>query len=72
MEQKKVLGIISPAKCNLNCSYCYLHKNQSYIEEDKKIIAAMQDGSFLTNIKRSLYALNESYNNFYRLEFWGA
>lgn len=72
MEQKKVLGIISAAKCNLNCSYCYLHKNQSYIEEDKKIIAAMQDGSFLTNIKRSLYALNESYNNFYRLEFWGA
>lgn len=41
IKERKTLGLISASKCNLNCSYCYLHKNQSYINEDEKIIKAM-------------------------------
>ena len=72
VEEEKVLGIISAAKCNLNCSYCYLHKNNSYLNEDKLISEAMRDGTYINNIKRTLIALKENINNFITLEFWGA
>ena len=31
----QTISLISSTTCNLNCSFCYLHKNQSYKEFDK-------------------------------------
>ena len=50
MIEGRRLEVIGSAGCNLKCSYCYLHKNPSYFEEDKLVVKAMKDGTFLKNI----------------------
>ena len=67
----KTLGIISASKCNLKCEYCYLHKNKSYINEDKKTLQAILDGSFIKNVKRTLKKLSIDREDFGKLELWG-
>ena len=68
----RVLSILGATKCNLNCSYCFLHKNPAYLEEDAKVLAALQDGSYLKNIKKTLYELGIKYTEFDKFEVWGA
>lgn len=44
------IELITSTGCNLNCKYCFLHKNTSYHEEDVKTLQAIQDGTFIKNI----------------------
>lgn len=43
---------MTASSCNLNCSFCYLHKNESFKEFDKEILQAWDDGSYITNVKK--------------------
>lgn len=43
------ISLISASVCNLNCSFCYLHKNQSYKEFSKLVRQAWADGSYIDN-----------------------
>ena len=43
---------MTASSCNLNCSFCYLHKNESFKEFDKEIFQAWDDGSYITNVKK--------------------
>lgn len=70
--EKRNLGIITADKCNLDCSYCFLHKNPAYIEQDKKTLEAMNDGSFLNNILKTLRTLGVKIKDFSSMDFWGA
>lgn len=72
MGKDRVLSIIGATRCNLNCSYCFLHKNPAYIEEDAKVIAALKDGSYIRNIKTTLNKLKIPYDDFSKFEIWGA
>jgi len=70
MKNRK-LEIIGSAGCNLKCTYCYLHKNPFYFEEDKLIVKAMKDGTFLKNIKTVLKYLNIHPDEFDTFTIWG-
>lgn len=48
------ISLISSTTCNLNCSFCYLHKNQSYKEFDKLVRQAWADGSYLDNALKTV------------------
>lgn len=48
------LSVISSSVCNLNCSFCYLHKNQSYKEFDSLVRQAWQDGSYVDNLLKTV------------------
>lgn len=59
------------SKCNLNCTYCFLKKDKSYIEADKKCRQALIDGSYVDNILKGLERINYDKTTFDRLELWG-
>lgn len=71
MNQNRILNLITASKCNLNCSYCFLHKNQSYINEDEKILEAIKNNTFLANVMKTLQELNINKHEFLSCEFWG-
>ena len=48
------ISLISSTTCNLNCSFCYLHKNQSYKEFDKLVRYERADGSYLDNALKTV------------------
>ena len=50
----QTISLISSTTCNLNCSFCYLHKNQSYKEFDKLVRQAWADGSYLNNAVKTV------------------
>lgn len=68
----RTLSVLGATKCNLNCSYCFLHKNPAYIEEDAKLVQAYKDGSYIKNIKKTLTELKIKYQDFKKFEIWGA
>ena len=71
MIEGRRLEVIGSAGCNLKCSYCYLHKNPSYFEEDKLVVKAMKDGTFLKNIKTVLKYLKVYPEEFETFTIWG-
>lgn len=69
---RRVLSILGATKCNLNCSYCFLHKNPAYVEEDIKLVNVLKDGSYIKNIKKTITKLDIDYKDFDKFEIWGA
>lgn len=67
----KSLTLITSSVCNLDCSYCFLHKNQAYKEYDKAIHAAFQNGTYLQNVVNTFKTMNWDCNNIDQLSFWG-
>lgn len=65
------VSIITTALCNLNCSFCYLHKNKAYKEYDKIIQEALLDGSYIENMKQTIKKINEDPKQVVQLELWG-
>lgn len=68
----KTLELVISSGCNLNCSYCYLHKNLAYLNVDKKILESIKDGSFVQNMLRSLHGMQIECKDFTELQLWGA
>lgn len=65
------LSFMTAASCNLNCSFCYLHKNQSFKDYDKEITKAWEDGSYIKNSKLTLDILQANPLNITSIDFWG-
>lgn len=73
MQNNKVVNIsvITSAICNLNCSFCYLHKNQAYKEYHKFLQQAWEDGSYVNNIKMVLEKMGNNLSDVEQISFWG-
>ena len=67
------VSLISSCGCNLNCSYCVINKSvnsfQHQIQENT--IKALQDGSFLENVKRVFTTMNYTPGYINTLCLWG-
>ena len=64
------ISLISSTTCNLNCSFCYLHKNQSYKEFDKLVRQAWADGSYLDNAIKTVERFNSG-DKIFQCQLWG-
>lgn len=71
MEPIKTLSVITSSICNLNCGFCYLHKNKAYSEFNKKIAEAWDDQTYLENVEKAVLALGSSLNEVTEVHFWG-
>ena len=59
MQQEKELisiSLISSTTCNLNCSFCYLHKNESYKLYDKIVREYWNNGKYIINAYNTVKA----------------
>lgn len=65
------ISILASGRCNLNCKYCFLHKNKSLYELDKLVQKSWEDGTYITNIVSSLKKLNANFENIKGLTIWG-
>lgn len=65
------LNIITSSFCDLKCSYCFLHKNQSFRKYDKYILQSWKDGSYIENIKKLFIKLECDPKKVEDISFWG-
>ena len=67
------ITVISSCGCNLKCEYCLLNKsvNEKSPEMQINTMKALEDGSFLENIKNSMIKLEIPFSQITRLELWG-
>lgn len=71
-HQMSTISLISSSKCNLQCSFCYLHKIKACSKFDDIIVKAFQDGSYIENVHKSLEALDVDPKYIKHLSIWGA
>lgn len=67
----KHLNVVTSSFCDLKCSYCYLHKNKSFREYDKKVIESWKDGTYIENLKKVFKKLNSDPHEVHDLALWG-
>lgn len=65
------ISVISSASCNLNCSFCYLHKNKSYKQFDALVKEAWSNGSYITNLVKTIKGLNGNVEDIKCIQLWG-
>jgi len=65
MDNEKInsISVITSTICNLNCKFCYLHKNNSYKEYHKMLTQAWENGDYVNNVKLALTNLNHDLND---------
>ncbi len=57
------------ALCNLNCSYCFISKNQGLKEVDEELKKSFADKDYYLNLAKKY--LNNDLSNITHLEIWG-
>ena len=67
----KNLTLITSSICNLDCSYCFLHKNNAYKEYNKNIYESFQNGSYLKNVLKTFELMQWNRDNVDSISFWG-
>ena len=65
MKQITQVSLLGASDCDLGCSYCYLGKNCAFRNQDKNIVQAWVDGSYLNNVKKVLEIFNSNPNQIY-------
>lgn len=70
-EDTDALTLFTAGKCNLNCSYCYLHKNNDYKVFDDELVEAYETGTYIENCVKVFKRLGINRDNIKRLELWG-
>ena len=65
------ISILSSSICNLNCPFCYLHKNESYKVYDNIIREAWKDGSYINNIYKTVLAYPADPKDVNTIQMWG-
>lgn len=70
-ENPKKIELITSTGCNLNCKYCFLHKNNTYNIENQKTLQAIKDGSFINNILKICNIYKYDRENVTDIAFWG-
>lgn len=73
METEKIhaLSVITSSTCNLNCKFCYLHKNKVNHEYNNLIRQAWDDGTYLENIRKVFEKMGNDRNDVTQIHFWG-
>lgn len=66
MHINAITTIVS-SSCNLQCSFCYLHKHEALINFDKEILTAWNDQTYPDTVGRVLEKMHE---NLYNIQFW--
>ena len=67
----KQLDLIGSSACNLQCSYCYLTKNQAFNNQDKIIQNAWKNKEYLNTIKKVFKKIDSDPNILESLQLWG-
>ena len=67
------LTIISSCGCNLECEYCMINKSKNENSHNLQLatMKALDDGSFLQNVKNTLYRLKIPFSQIRKIELWG-
>ncbi len=63
------LTIFTSAICNLNCTYCYVKKDNSLLEYDESVVESIKNNEYISRFQSDF---PESVNSLTTLEFWGA
>ena len=48
--QVKTISVLISSRCNLDCSFCFLHKHEALNAYDKTIIKAWEEKTYLKNV----------------------
>ena len=67
----RALTLFVSGSCNLNCSYCYIHKNPALKIIDKEIRDAWRTGTYIKNIKKVFNKMKVDPKNITGISFWG-
>lgn len=67
----KHLNLLTSSKCDLNCEYCFLTKNEKFNNYDKTIIHDWESGKYVKNIKKVFSVLNSDPKEVTEISFWG-
>ena len=69
--QAKTISVLTSSQCNLNCSFCFLHKHEALNKYDQIIIQAWEEKTYLKNVYNALKILGEDPNQITQVNFWG-
>lgn len=67
----KAITVMISAKCNLNCNFCFLHKNTAFLEYDKIIQDAWKNFTYIKNLEKVLNKLKVDTTNISHITIWG-
>lgn len=71
MKKISQVSVLGASDCDLSCSYCYLGKNCAFRNQDKNIIEAWKNGSYLENVKKVLEVFNSDPKEVMSFQLWG-
>lgn len=67
----KDITVFVSASCNMNCEFCFLHKNSTSKEYEKVIKDSWRDGSYVNNITNVIKKINGTPETVDNLCIWG-
>lgn len=73
MDKTEIFGLtlITSSTCNLNCEYCFLHKNEAYKLYNQNIKESINNGSYFTNISNTFQTMGWDKEKISQISFWG-
>ena len=70
-ESMASLSLISSSRCNMKCSFCYLHKNKSFYEYDKYLREVWRNGEYIEKVKETTDKMGIDPLTITNITFWG-
>lgn len=73
-KQIQQLSVLGSSVCNLSCSYCYLHNQETksfYKLLNEEVQSGWKNGSYVENIKQVYAKINSDPLKTNRMEIWG-
>lgn len=67
----KTLILLTSSACNLNCSFCYLHKDKILTEYDKEILQAWKEKTYISTVLNSILKFDANPYDIKEVQFWG-
>ena len=67
----RAMTLFVSGSCNLNCSYCYIHKNPALKIIDKEIKDAWETGEYLKTVKKVFNKMGAHLDKVSTISLWG-
>lgn len=71
IKRLEMLSILTGGTCNLQCSYCFLHKERKAKELDDEITLKLKNGEYALNCFKSINSIGADTLKIKELELWG-
>lgn len=71
MKKIHSISILLTGKCNLNCNFCFLHKNKAASNLHQIVKEAWENNSYLDIIEKTLNKLNTQTTDITHITLWG-